>query len=98
MMLIVVPSKRVDLLLRVLQRLKPMDVEALLTEAPVERLDRRVVGRFVSPAGQDLAAVRLTAEADLAQILEQLAGLDSAPQQTTLADAEAHGASVREIG
>jgi hypothetical protein len=45
MMLIVVPSKRVDFLLRILQRLKPVDVEALFAEAPVEGLDRRGLPR-----------------------------------------------------
>jgi hypothetical protein len=49
MMLIVVPSKRVDLLLGVLQRLEPMDIEALLAEVPVERFDRGVIRRLAAP-------------------------------------------------
>jgi len=50
MMLIVVRSKRVDLLLRVLQRLKPVDVQTLLAEATIEGFDGRVVRRFAAPA------------------------------------------------
>src|SRR5215207_8782887 len=50
MMLIVVPPKRIDLLLRVLHRCKPVHVQTLFPEAPVERLDRRVVRRLAAAA------------------------------------------------
>ena len=43
MVLIVVPPKRVDLLLRILKGSEPVDVQTLFAEAAVERLDRRVV-------------------------------------------------------
>src|SRR5215467_4438709 len=47
-MLIVVPPKRIDLLLRVVHRRKPMHVQTLFAEPSVERFDGRVVGRFAS--------------------------------------------------
>ncbi len=50
MMLIVVPPKGVDLLLRVLQRREPMHVHTFFAEAPVERLDGGVVGRLAAAA------------------------------------------------
>lgn len=43
-----VPSKRIDLVLGVLERRKPVHVQTLLAEPTTERLDRGVVGR-VSP-------------------------------------------------
>ncbi len=46
MILIVVPSKRVDLLLRVVDRREPMHVQTLLAKPPVERFDRGIVGWF----------------------------------------------------
>jgi len=45
----VVPPKRIDLLLRVFQRRKPVHVQILFPEAPVERFDGGVVGRFAAP-------------------------------------------------
>ena len=45
--------------------------------------------RLVSLVGEDPTSARLTAEAHLAELFEQLAGLESAPGQATLADAEA---------
>lgn len=47
------------------------------------------VARLVSLVGEDPVFARLTAEADRAQVLEQLAGLESAPEQARFADAEA---------
>src|SRR5262249_56752860 len=47
MLLIVVPPKRIDLLLR-LNGCEPMDIQTLLAEASVERLDRRVVRRLAT--------------------------------------------------
>ena len=60
MMLIVVPPKRVDLLLRVLERREPMHVQALFAKPPVERLDGGVVRRLASTAEikNDPVAVR----------------------------------------
>lgn len=46
MVLIVVPSKRIDLLLGVLERRKPVHVQTLLSEPAIERLDRGIVRRF----------------------------------------------------
>src|SRR5262252_10073150 len=43
MVLVVVPPKRVDLLLGILQGCEPMDVETFLPEPSVERLDRGIV-------------------------------------------------------
>src|SRR5215216_1938683 len=48
MMLIVVPPKRIDLLLRVLERREPVHVQTLLSEPTVEGFDRGVVGRFAA--------------------------------------------------
>ena len=50
MMLIVVPPKRVDLLLRVLERREPMDVQTLLSKPTIEGFDRGVVGRLAASA------------------------------------------------
>ncbi len=44
MMLIVVPPKRIDLLLRIVDRREPVHVQTLFAESAVERFDRRVVG------------------------------------------------------
>jgi hypothetical protein len=49
MVLIVVPAKRVDLLPRVFEGHEPMDVQTLFAEAPIERFNRRVVGRLAPP-------------------------------------------------
>src|SRR5688572_9144811 len=49
MVLIVVPPKRVDLLLRVLQRREPVHVQTLFPKSSVERFDRGVVRRFAAP-------------------------------------------------
>src|SRR4029453_2620526 len=46
MMLIVVPPKSVDLLLGVLERREPVDVQAFFPKATVERFNGRVVGRL----------------------------------------------------
>ena len=46
MMLIVVPPKRINLLLRVVDRREPMHVQTFFAESSVERLDRRVVRRL----------------------------------------------------
>ena len=51
MILIVVPPKRVDLLLRVLERREPMHVQTFLPEPPVERFDGGVVRGLAAPAG-----------------------------------------------
>ncbi len=50
MMLIIVPPKRIDLLLRVLQRQEPMRVQAVRAKPTVERFDRGIVGRFATSA------------------------------------------------
>lgn len=47
---------------------------------------RPEVARLVALVGEEPASARLMAEADRAQVLEQLAGLESAPEQATLAD------------
>src|SRR5688572_24984003 len=47
MMLIVVPPKRIDLPLRIVDRREPMHVQTLLAKPPVERFDRGIVGRHV---------------------------------------------------
>lgn len=47
-MLIVVPPKRVDLLLRVVQRREPVHVQTLFAKSSVERFDRGVVGQFAA--------------------------------------------------
>src|SRR5260221_7008507 len=60
MVLIVVPSKRIDLLRRVLKRREPVHVQTLLSEPPVERFDRGIVGRL-SPTTEiqdDLVRIR----------------------------------------
>jgi hypothetical protein len=44
--LIVVPPKRIDLLLRIVDRVEPMHVQALFAEPAVERLDRVIVSRL----------------------------------------------------
>ena len=62
MILIVVPSKRVDLLLRVLQRRKPVHVQTLFAEPAVEGFDRRVVGRLAAPTEVQDHAVRVRPE------------------------------------
>src|SRR5687767_9827114 len=46
MMLIVVPPKRIDLSLRVLERREPMHVQTFFAESSVEGFDGRVVRRF----------------------------------------------------
>ena len=51
MILIVVPPKHVDLLLRVLERREPMHVQTFLPEPPVERFDGGVVRGLAAPAG-----------------------------------------------
>src|SRR5215203_5828447 len=56
MMLIVVPPKRVDLLLRVVHRCKPVHVQTLFPEATVERL--RKLPRFVDTPKVDCSRVR----------------------------------------
>ena len=48
MILIVVPSERVDLLLCVFERRKPVHVQTLFAEASIERFDSGVVGRLAS--------------------------------------------------
>ena len=50
MMLIVVPPKRIDLLLRVLERRKPVHVQTFVPKPSVERFNRRVVGRLPAAA------------------------------------------------
>lgn len=46
MMLIVVPPKGIDLLLRVLERREPVHVQTVFAKPSVERLDHRVVRRL----------------------------------------------------
>src|SRR5687768_10024143 len=48
MMLIVIPPKRVDLLLRVLDRREPMYVQAFFAESTVERFDGGIVSRLAA--------------------------------------------------
>jgi hypothetical protein len=48
MMLIVVPPKRIDLLLGVVDRREPMHVQTLFAESSVERFDGGVVGWLAS--------------------------------------------------
>ena len=50
MMLIVVPPKRIDLVLRVLQRRKPVHVQAFVSEPAIERFDCGVVRGFTPTA------------------------------------------------
>jgi hypothetical protein len=50
MMLIVVPPKRVDFLLRVVERREPMHVQTFFPESSIEGFDGRVVRRFAPPA------------------------------------------------
>jgi hypothetical protein len=47
-MLIIIPSPRVNLLLRILDSIEPVRIQALLAELPVKRLYRRVVRWFAS--------------------------------------------------
>ena len=49
MILIVVPPKRLDLLLRVLERREPMHVQTFLPEPSVERFDGGVVRGLAAP-------------------------------------------------
>ena len=60
MIRIIVLSPRLDLGAGVLQRLKPMYVQAFVPEAAIERFDRRVVGRLAPMAEvqDDLIGVR----------------------------------------
>ena len=51
MVLIVVPANGIDLLLRILKGCEPMEVQALVAEVPIERLDRRVVVRLATATG-----------------------------------------------
>jgi hypothetical protein len=62
MMLIVVPPKRVDLLLRVLERREPMDVQALLSKPAIEGFDRGVVRRLAAAAEVEDDAVGVRPE------------------------------------
>ena len=55
------------------------------------------VARLVSLIGEEPAAARMTAEADLAQILDQLTALGSAPQQASLAECAEALANARQI-
>ena len=48
MMLIVIPPERVDLLLRIVDRVEPVDVQALLAEPTIERFDGSIVGRLAA--------------------------------------------------
>ena len=59
MMLIVVPPKCINLLLRILKRRKPMYVQAFFTEAPVERFDRGIVRRLAASTEGEDDAVRI---------------------------------------
>ena len=59
MMLIVVPPKGVNLLLRVLQRREPVHVQTLVSEPAVERFNRGVVGGFAATAEVEDHAVRV---------------------------------------
>ena len=58
-MLIVIPPKRVDLLLRVINRREPMHVQTLFAESSVERFDGRVVGRLTAATEVEDDAVRV---------------------------------------
>ena len=58
MMLIVVPPKGIDLLLRVVQRREPVHIQTLLSKPTIEGFNRRVVGRFAAPAEVEDDAVR----------------------------------------
>ena len=50
MMLIIVPPKRIDFLLRVLQRREPMHVQTVETQASIEGFDHGVVRGLAAPA------------------------------------------------
>ena len=50
MMLIVVPPKRIDLLLRVLERREPVHVQTFFAEPSIKRFDGGVVGRLATAA------------------------------------------------
>ena len=65
-MLIVIPSPRVDFLLRVFDRLEPVGVQALLAEATVEAFDDSVVGWSTATAEVDLHLVRVGSQVHLA--------------------------------
>ena len=59
MMLIVVPPKGIDLLLRIFERREPMHVQAFFAEPPVERFDSGVVRRLAATAEVEDDAVRI---------------------------------------
>ena len=61
-MLIVVPPKRIDLLLRVVDRCEPMYVQAFFTEPPVERFDGGIVGRLAPATEVENDAVGIRPE------------------------------------
>src|SRR5690349_11599924 len=48
MMLIVIPPKRIDLLLRIVDRREPMHVQTFLAESAIERFDGCIVRRLAS--------------------------------------------------
>ena len=66
-MLIVVPSECIDLAFSVGERREPVDIEALVSEAPVERLDRGVVRRLAAAAEVEHHAVGIRPEVHSAQ-------------------------------
>ena len=62
MMLIVVPPKGIDLLLRVVDRSEPMHVQTFFSEASIERFDRGIVRRFAAATEVEDDAVRVRPE------------------------------------
>src|SRR5688572_2990636 len=62
MMLIVIPPKCVNLLLRIRQRCEPMHVQTFFAEASVERFDDGVVRGLASPAEVENDAIGIRPE------------------------------------
>jgi hypothetical protein len=54
--LIVIDPPRLDLGMRILDRQELMDVEALVAQAPVKRLDVRIIHGFAGPREIELHA------------------------------------------
>ena len=59
MVLIVVPPKRIDLLLRIVERREPVHVQTLFPKPTIERLDRGVVRRLPAATEVENHAVRV---------------------------------------
>ncbi len=86
MMLIVVPPKRVDLLLRILDGREPMHVQTLFAESSVERFDGGIVGWFAQTTEVEDHAVRVRPQihrgADELRAVVAIDALGQAPLET----------------